>query len=51
MGVFSHRWLVYLCFRVVGTIDGKVEFDFLIEPFCGSIYLWMKGSGYSLFNS
>jgi len=51
MRVFSYKQLIYLCFRVVGAVDHKIEFNLLIEAFSSTICLGIKGSGCSLFNS
>jgi len=29
------------CFGVVGAEDSKIDFKFLVDPFCFSIGLWM----------
>ena len=38
---FSHGGVIYPCLRVGAAEDAEIGFNFLVEPFCFSVGLWM----------
>ena len=42
---FGHGDVIYPCFRVGTTEDLEVGLNFLVEPFCFSVSLWVVCSG------